>query len=37
MNAFAERQIPEINDMLQKSNAGALMPGNPIEIPAFIK
>ena len=37
VNAFAERQIPEINDMLQKSNAGALMSGNPIEIPASIK
>jgi hypothetical protein len=31
-NRFVEKQIPEINDLLKKNNAGALMAGKPIEI-----
>jgi hypothetical protein len=34
VNRFIEKQIPEINDMLKKSNAGAIMGGRPIDIPA---
>jgi photosystem II stability/assembly factor-like uncharacterized protein len=37
VNGFAEKQIPEINDMLKKSNAGALMSGKPVQIPASIR
>ncbi len=37
VNAFVDRQIPEINDMLKKSNAGALMSGKTIEIPASLR
>ncbi len=37
VNRFVEKQIPEINDMLKKNNAGAIMPGKPIEIPAGLK
>jgi hypothetical protein len=37
VNAFVERQIPEINDLLKKYNAGSLMAGKPIEIPAAAK
>ncbi len=37
VNAFIEKQIPEVNDMLKKSNAGALMSGKPIEIPSSIR
>ncbi|MDR3698517.1 MAG: hypothetical protein P4L56_02710 [Candidatus Sulfopaludibacter sp.] len=37
VNRFVEKQIPEINDMLKKNNAGAIMPGKPIEIPAGVK
>jgi hypothetical protein len=37
VNAFVEKQIPEINDLLKKYNAGSLMAGKPIEIPAAAK
>ena len=37
VNAFAEKQIPEINDMLKKSNAGALMSGKTIDIPSSLR
>jgi hypothetical protein len=37
VNKFAEKQIPEINDLLKKNNAGALMAGKPVEIPASIR
>ncbi|HVO98241.1 MAG TPA: hypothetical protein VMT15_09255 [Bryobacteraceae bacterium] len=37
VNAFAEKQIPEINDLLKRSNAGSLMSGKPIEIPSSIR
>jgi len=37
VNKFVEKQIPEINDLLKKNNAGALMAGKPLEIPASIK
>ncbi|HEY6392343.1 MAG TPA: hypothetical protein VIX89_13745 [Bryobacteraceae bacterium] len=37
VNGFIDRQIPEINDMLRKSNAGAMMPGKAIEIPASVR
>jgi photosystem II stability/assembly factor-like uncharacterized protein len=37
VNTFVERQIPEINDLLKKYNAGTLMAGKPIEIPAAAK
>jgi hypothetical protein len=37
VNAFAEKQIPEINEMLKKSNAGALMSGKTIDIPASVR
>jgi hypothetical protein len=37
VNNFVEKQIPEINDLLKKNNAGALMAGKPIEIPASVK
>jgi photosystem II stability/assembly factor-like uncharacterized protein len=37
VNGFAERQIPEINDLLKKYNAGSLMAGKPVEIPAAAK
>ncbi len=33
VNGFIERQVPEINDMLKKSNAGAMMSGKPIALP----
>jgi len=35
VNSFAEKQIPEINDLLRKSNAGALMTGKTIELPSM--
>ncbi|HLJ50214.1 MAG TPA: hypothetical protein VKU01_29575 [Bryobacteraceae bacterium] len=35
VNNFIERQIPEINDMLKKSNAGALMSGKAISLPTL--
>jgi len=34
VNGFIERQVPEINDMLKKSNAGAIMSGKSIALPA---
>ena len=34
---FIDRQIPEINDMLKKSNAGAMMSGKAIDIPASVR
>jgi hypothetical protein len=37
VNGFVEKQIPEINDMLKKSNAGAIMGGKPVEIPANLR
>jgi hypothetical protein len=37
VNAFAEKQIPEINDLLRKSNAGALMTGKAIELPSSMR
>ena len=37
VNAFVEKQIPEINDLLKKYNAGSLVAGKPIEIPAAAK
>jgi len=37
VNRFVEKQIPEINDLLKKNNAGAVMPGKPIEIPATVR
>jgi hypothetical protein len=37
VNGFVEKQIPEINDLLKKYNAGSLMAGKPIEIPAAAK
>ena len=37
VNRFVEQQIPEINDMLKKSNAGAIMFGRPIEVPAAVR
>lgn len=37
VNSFAEKQIPEINDLLKKSNAGSLMSGKPIEIPSSVR
>jgi hypothetical protein len=32
-----EKQIPEINDLLKKNNAGAVMSGKRIEIPALLQ
>jgi photosystem II stability/assembly factor-like uncharacterized protein len=37
VNTFVEKQIPEINDLLKKYNAGSMMAGKPIEIPASAK
>ncbi len=37
VNNFVEKQIPEINDLLKKNNAGAVMQGKPIEIPASVR
>jgi hypothetical protein len=37
VNNFVEKQIPEINDLLKKNNAGAVMGGKPIEIPASVR
>jgi photosystem II stability/assembly factor-like uncharacterized protein len=37
VNTFIDRQIPEINDLLKKSNAGAIMPGKAIDIPASVR
>jgi photosystem II stability/assembly factor-like uncharacterized protein len=37
VNTFTERQIPEINDLLKKNNAGAMMAGKPVDIPASVK
>jgi hypothetical protein len=37
VNGFAERQIPEINDLLRKYNAGALMAGKPVDMPVAAK
>ncbi len=37
VNGFIERQIPEINDLLKKNNAGAVMSGKAIEIPLSVK
>jgi len=37
VNGFIERQVPEINDMLKKSNAGAMMPGKSIALPAGLQ
>jgi hypothetical protein len=37
VNVFIDRQIPEINDMLKKSNAGAMMSGKAIDIPASVR
>jgi photosystem II stability/assembly factor-like uncharacterized protein len=35
VNGFIQKQIPEINDMLRKYNAGAVMSGKPIDVPAL--
>jgi hypothetical protein len=37
VNQFIEKQIPEINDLLKKNNAGALMAGKSIEIPVSVR
>jgi photosystem II stability/assembly factor-like uncharacterized protein len=37
VNGFAERQIPEINELLKKYNAGSLMAGKPVEMPQSTK
>ncbi len=37
VNAFIEKQIPEINDMLRKNSAGALMSGKRIATPASLE
>ncbi|SPF53069.1 conserved hypothetical protein [Candidatus Sulfopaludibacter sp. SbA4] len=37
VNGFIERQIPEINDLLKKNNAGAVMSGKAIEIPSSVR
>ena len=37
VNNFVDKQIPEINDLLRKNNAGAVMPGRPIEIPVSVR
>jgi hypothetical protein len=37
VNNFIEKQIPEINDLLKKNNAGAVMAGKAIEIPTGVK
>jgi len=37
VNRFAEKQIPEINDMLKRNNAGTVMAGKAIEIPASVQ
>jgi chromosome segregation ATPase len=37
VNIFAEHQIPEINEMLKKYNAGSLMAGKPVEMPPAAK
>jgi hypothetical protein len=37
VNRFVEKQVPEINDMLRRNNAGAVMAGKPIEIPASVR
>jgi photosystem II stability/assembly factor-like uncharacterized protein len=37
VNKFVDKQIPEINDLLKKNSAGALMAGKPVEIPASVK
>jgi photosystem II stability/assembly factor-like uncharacterized protein len=37
VNKFVEKQIPEINDMLKKNNAGAMMAGKPVEIPSSVR
>jgi len=37
VNRFVEKQIPEINEMLKKNNAGALMAGKAIAIPASVR
>jgi hypothetical protein len=37
VNRFVEWQIPEINDLLKKNNAGAVMAGKAIEIPASVR
>jgi photosystem II stability/assembly factor-like uncharacterized protein len=37
VNRFVEKQIPEINDLLKKNNAGAVMAGKAIEIPVSVK
>jgi hypothetical protein len=37
VNKFIDKQIPEINDLLKKNNAGALMAGKPVEIPSSVR
>lgn len=37
VNNFVEKQIPEIDDLLKKNNAGAVMSGKPIEIPTSVR
>ena len=37
VNGFVEKQIPEINDLLKKNNAGAVMAGKTIEIPSSMR
>jgi hypothetical protein len=37
VNNFVEKQVPEINDLPKKNNAGAAMPAKPIEIPASVR
>jgi hypothetical protein len=37
VNKFIDKQIPEINDLLKKNSAGALMAGKPVEIPSSVR
>jgi photosystem II stability/assembly factor-like uncharacterized protein len=37
VNKFVEKQVPEINDLLKKNNAGAPMAGKPVEIPSTVR
>jgi photosystem II stability/assembly factor-like uncharacterized protein len=37
VNSFIDKQVPEINDMLKKSNAGAMMSGKSIALPVGLQ
>jgi hypothetical protein len=37
VNSFIDKQVPEINDMLKKSNAGAMMSGKSITLPVGLQ